>query len=289
MSGELIKMSDADVFGALSRALGEISEAAEPQLGEVDPQDVLAPDQVRADLALNDLANTYHNLQVLFGKIRVAYKGNVIPCPVRQKYMDAVNAYLSAGQQIFDQLSSRGYTPQQQLLDSNGNATKTVTISTPVRPGDFTMSDCGTLSGYLGRAGSRTNFGQLPQIIAIAEIVGPYAIRIIMFLGTVAIAAQALQNVFIKKPNADAVKMTAASEAWINAYLKCTETGQTSATCKGIATTAAPPPQLGMSTMEWIGIGALLLGVGVTVGILVFKRYGGPGEHHEPATAGYED
>jgi hypothetical protein len=240
---------------------------------------VLPPGAVPADVAIGQIADLYRVLQAQASRIDRVY-GAAIPCDVQVAHNNAVRAYQTAAQSVFNQILAQNpsYKIVQYVYDSSGTLMATVTKPRPVMPTVYSIPGCLDNAPMAGAfAGT---LGALPALAWIA---------IVFVLGVTAVT---LTAVVIKNWPGAAIETAKAEIIHVQTQLDCVDrvmsTGKVSRaeatkTCKGIGS-EAPQASAGF-------ISTFLIVIGVTaVGYLVYravKKGGGEGPSDAIDGAGF--
>jgi len=229
---------------------------------------VLPPGAVPGDVAIEQIANIYRVLQAQAVRIDRTY-GAAIPCDVQIAHNNAVRAYQTAAQSVFNQILAQNpnYKIVQYVYDATGMLTATVTKSRPVMPAVYLVPGCLDNAPMAGAFAGST-LGVLPAIawIVIAIVAGATAI--------------ALTAVVIKNWPGAAIETAKAEIIHVQTQLDCVDRMMSERKvshvdavklCRGIGSEA---PQASV----WASLGTFLLlagGAAAVYGIYRLVKKGG--------------
>lgn len=235
--------------------------------------------QITADAALANIAEQYRNLQMQAGRILTLFGSNA-PCEVINRHYEAVQAYMTAASDVFQQLTRQGFTVVQQLYNLQGEKTGEQKGPEPVKPAYFEPCKSAGMGGAgagfrsanfrdstafapvvvnVGTLGNGANLGVFPiiAVIVIALIAG----------GTIV----AVTHTIVVNNPALPIKQVEAQGMWMDNYLGCVERSMKNqgldhahadAACRGLTAPPAPPKPIDMNQLLFWG----LIGVGVIGG-----------------------
>ncbi len=272
---EHVQDKDVQIF---MRALGlAVAEPAPMGWAAMPAPQGAVAGQITADQALANIAEQYRNLQMQAGRILTLFGSNA-PCEVINRHYEAVNSYMTAASDVFQQLTKQGFTVVQQLYNLQGEKTGEQKGPEPVKPAYFEPCKSAGMGGAIGfksasfrdstatgrmvlNLGATTDngLGVLPVIawIVIALIAG----------GTVV----AVTHTIVVNNPALPIKQVEAQGQWMDNYLGCVERSmknqgldhaKADAACRGLTAPPEPPKPLDINQLLMWG----LVGVGIVGG-----------------------
>jgi len=148
---------------------------------------VLPPGGVPGDVAIEQITNLYQVLQAQASRIDRIY-GAAIPCDIQVRHNNAVRAYMTAAQSVFNQILSQNpnYKIVQYTYDASGTQMGTVTKPRPVMPAVYLVPGCPDNAPMM--AGTLAAAPLLPLALKLAAKI----IIVIVVAGAAVIAAKAI-------------------------------------------------------------------------------------------------
>jgi hypothetical protein len=251
---------------------------------------LLGAGQETADRALADLSNMYRNLQLQAGRVLTLFGSNA-PCEVINRHFAAVEDYVAAAGNIFQQLTAQGFTVVQKLYNLQGQQVGEQKGPTPVRPAYFEPCKGGSgINGFgFGRFAGQPHFGRtvlnLGMVPNSADL-GAFPLVAVVIIALVAggTAVAVTHTIMVNLPS-QPVAQVQAQGVWMDNYLTCVERklktdpklahDKADALCRGLTKPPEPPkPALPMDpTTLIVGVSVLaLLAIGGAYAYREYKR-----------------